>query len=249
MGNPASATACAALPRLLLLVQTLNRVVSPAGAALLHPAYAKVTDMLVVDRNNILGLPGSRTARNEVTHSLERLPEPVMRMQNFLTELFENLQHLLAHYSANLGPEFYRRPGLGQDLVRSSLSHLPSLPLFRLRAIVKMFLKAFITHCPEGRQGEVLEPVLAHLLPFMLQHLSDKWASTSTTTTNYHNHLHHYSHNSHHLHPTRWADLKRIRESPGFDEDNTDSQEVVHHYHHHHHHLKPHYLYTGESKS
>jgi len=196
--NPASATACAALPRLLLLVQTLNRVVSPAGAALLHPAYAKVTDMLVVDRNNILGLPGSRTARNEVTHSLERLPEPVMRMQNFLTELFENLQHLLAHYSANLGPEFYQRPGLGQDLVRSSLSHLPSLPLFRLRAIVKMFLKAFITHCPEGRQGEVLEPVLAHLLPFMLQHLSDKW-----------------------------ADLKRIRESPGFDEDNTDSQEVL----------------------
>ena len=179
--NPASATACAALPRLLLLVQTLNRVVSPAGAALLHPAYAKVTDMLVVDRNNILGLPGSRTARNEVTHSLERLPEPVMRMQNFLTELFENLQHLLAHYSANLGPEFYQRPGLGQDLVRSSLSHLPSLPLFRLRAIVKMFLKAFITHCPEGRQGEVLEPVLAHLLPFMLQHLSDKWATTKTT--------------------------------------------------------------------
>ena len=132
--NPCGAHAIAALPHILLLAQTLNRALSPASIVKLEPGYVKVVEMLVVDRDNILGLPGSRTARNEVTHAAEKLSEPVMRMQNFLTEMFENLQHLLSHFSTNIGVEFYQQPSLGLDLCNTVLSHLPGLPDFRFEA-------------------------------------------------------------------------------------------------------------------
>lgn len=196
--NPCGSQVCAALPNLLLLAQTLNKMLNIAARARLDPGYVKVMDMLVVDRNNILGLPGSRSARNEVTYSIEKLPEPVMRMQNFVTEMFENLQHLLSYFSTNIGVEFYQQPNLGRDLCLSSLSNLPGLPDFRLRAINKMFLKNFVACCPTAQHSTVLLPVLAQMLPFMLTHMTE-----------------------------RWAEVKRMRESPGFDEDNTDSQEVL----------------------
>ena len=100
--------------------------------------------------------------------------------------------------STNIGAEFYQRTDLSRDLLHSSLSHLPGLPDFRLRAINKMFLKSFISCCPPAQHTSVLLPTLAQLLPFMLGHLTE-----------------------------RWAHVKRVRESPGFDEDNTDSAEVL----------------------
>jgi len=196
--NPCGAHAMVVLPHILLLAQTLNRALSPASVAKLDAGYSKVVEMLVVDRDNILGLPGSRTARNEVTHTAEKLSEPVMRMQNFLTEMFENLQHLLSHFSTNIGVEFYQQPNIGLDLCNTVLSHLPGLPDFRLRAINKMFMKSFIQSCPSEQYNSVLLPVLSQMLPFMLNHMTE-----------------------------RWAYLRRVRESPGFDEDNTDSQEVL----------------------
>ena len=168
------------LPHILLLAQTLNRALSPASVAKLDAGYSKVVEMLVVDRDNILGLPGSRTARNEVTHTAEKLSEPVMRMQNFLTEMFENLQHLLSHFSTNIGVEFYQQPNIGLDLCNTVLSHLPGLPdfrffnfsplgkkvlnsSFRLRAINKMFMKSFIQSCPSEQYNSVLLPVLSQV--------------------------------------------------------------------------------------
>ena len=122
-----------------------------------------------------------RTAKNDLTYQL-RLPEPATRMQNFLTELFENVQHLLSHFCVNIGEnnffpthepcyiniyimegyEFYQQPELATGLCRSVFSDLPGLPDFRLRAINRMFLKNFINKCPV----EFLEPVL---LPVLIQ--------------------------------------------------------------------------------
>ena len=196
--NPCGPHACLALPHLLQLAQTINKVLGQEVRGQLDQGFAKVFDMLVLERNNILGLPGSRTAKNEVTHSIAKQPEPVMRMQSFVTEIFENLQHLLSYYSTNIGMEFYQQPNLGSNLCLSSLSHLQGLPDFRLRAINKMFLKSFISSCPGAQHSSVVLPVLGQLLPFMMKHLKE-----------------------------RWAELKRVREQPGFDEDNTDSQEVL----------------------
>jgi len=196
--NPAGAHVCSVLRNLLLLAHTLNKMFSPELKAKLNPGFAKAFDLLEVDRNNILGLPGSRSAKNEVVYQVAKLPEPVTRMQNFLSELFENVHHLLSHFCANIGNEFYHQPNLASDLTLSVLANLPGLPDFRLRAMNRTFIKSFITKCPASCFSSVLLPVLRQLCPFMLVHLKE-----------------------------RWSYLKKVRENPNFDEENTDSQEVL----------------------
>jgi len=196
--NPAGAHICSVLNNVFLLGSVLNKMFGQELRHKLHSGYTKAFDILEVDRNNILGLPGSRSAKNEVVYQVTKLPEPVTRMQNFVTELFENVYHLLSHLCTNIGDEFFLQPNLVSGLTRSVLSHMPGLPDFRLRAMNRTFFKMFITKCPSECYSTVLFPVLRHLCPFMLMHLKERW--------NY---------------------LVKVRENPSFDEDNTDSQEVL----------------------
>jgi hypothetical protein len=49
------------MPNIMVLAQTLNLMLSAEERARgLHPGFAKAYDLLEVDKNNILGLPGSR---------------------------------------------------------------------------------------------------------------------------------------------------------------------------------------------
>jgi len=96
--NPGGAHVCSILRNILLLAHTLNKMFNPEMKGKLNPGFVKAFDLLEVDRNNMLGLPGSRSAKNEVVYQVAKLPEPVTRMQNFVTELFENVHHLLSHY-------------------------------------------------------------------------------------------------------------------------------------------------------
>jgi hypothetical protein len=47
-----------------------------------------------------------RTAKNDLTYEI-KVPEPVVRMQNFVTELFENVQHFLSYLCSNIGKLFF----------------------------------------------------------------------------------------------------------------------------------------------
>jgi len=196
--NPGGAHACSILRNILLLAHTLNRMFNPDCRSKLHPGFAKAFDLLEVDRNNMLGLPGSRSAKNEVVYQVAKLTEQVTKMQNFVTELFENVHHLLSHYCTNIGSEFYHQPNLATYLTQSVFANLPGLPDFRLRAMNRTFIKSFITKCPVSCFTSVILPVLRQFCPFMLVHMKERW--------NY---------------------LAKVRENPSFDEDNTDSQEVL----------------------
>jgi len=196
--NPAGAHVCSVLRNILLLAHTMNKMFSPEAKVKLSPGFTKAFDLLEVDRNNILGLPGSRSAKNEVVYQVAKLPEPVTRIQNFVTELFENIHHLLSHFCSNISVEFYHQPNLANDLSLSVFANLPGLPDFRLRAMIRTFVKSLITKCPTTCSTQVLLPVLRQLCPFMLLHLKE-----------------------------RWSYLIKVRENPSFDEENTDSQEVL----------------------
>lgn len=195
--NPAGSQLCSILENALVLGHSINLMFSQEAKSRLSPGFSKVFDLLEVDKNNILGLPGSRSAKNDLTYHI-KLPEPVTRMQNFVTELFESIQHFLSHLCIQIGFEFYQQPRLAEGLCMSVLGNLAGLPDFRLRAINKMFLKSFIVKCPQEFYSPVLIPILKQVVPLMLNRLQD-----------------------------RWSYLRKIRESPGFDEDNTDSQEVL----------------------
>merc|ERR1719445_2240316 len=80
----------------------------------------------------------------------------------------------------------------------SVVTNLPGIPDFRLRSIIRSFFKHFIVNCPSSCYSSVLLPVLRQFCPFMQSHLVKRW--------NY---------------------IKTVRENPNFDEDNTDSQEVL----------------------
>jgi len=131
-------------------------------------------------------------------YQVAKIPEPVTKMQNFLTELFDNVYHLLSHFCTNIGPEFYHQPSLGTNLIMSVLSNIQTVPDFRLRGVNRTFLKHFIINCPVSCVPTVLLPVLRHLCPYVQSHM-DK----------------------------RWQYIKTVRENPNYDEDNTDSQEVL----------------------
>ena len=196
--NPAGSFLCSVLTNILVLAHTMNKLFSQELRTKLHPGFTKVYEMLEVDRNNILGLPGSRSAKTEVVYQVAKIPEPVTRMQNFLTELFDNIYHLLSHFSSNIGSEFYHQPNLAQNLHMSVVTNLPGIPDFRLRSIIRSFFKHFIVNCPSSCYSSVMLPVLRQFCPFMQSHLDQ-----------------------------RWTYIKTVRENPNFDEDNQDSQEVL----------------------
>ena len=62
--NPAGAHGCSILRNILILAHTLNKMFNPESRGKLNPGFAKAFDLLEVDRNNMLGLPGSRLVMN-----------------------------------------------------------------------------------------------------------------------------------------------------------------------------------------
>jgi len=195
--NPAGSQLCSILRNVFILAQALNIMFSPALKVRLSPGFSRAFDLLEVDKDNILGIPGSRTAKNDLTYQI-KLPEPVTRMQNYVSELFESVQHLISHLCTNIGYEFYQQPQLAEGLCMTVLGNLDGLPDFRLRAINKMLIKNFINKCPVPFFPTVMIPILKQVAPVMLNRLQE-----------------------------RWIYLRKIREDPSFDEDNTDSQEVL----------------------
>lgn len=72
------------------------------------------------------------------------------------------------------------------------------IPDYRLRPIIRVFMKPFIYSCPPAFYESVLVPVLAHVSTHMCHRLSAKWQY-----------------------------IAHLYESGGLDEENTDTQEVI----------------------
>lgn len=196
--NPAWEVAAAVLRHVFTLTKTLNDLWAAQSASKLHPDYAKVLTMLEAERNSITGL-GTRDRTGET-----KMRTPLTRMQTFLFEMYENNYHMLSQWCSTCGYDFYRTPELAEGIVSFVLRgtnlvpDLDLIPDYRLRALNRMFLKSLINKCPKASYAPVLAPVIQALCPYMLRRLND-----------------------------RWKHLKAVRESPNYDEDNTDSQEVM----------------------
>ena len=72
------------------------------------------------------------------------------------------------------------------------------MPDYRLRAPIRTFLKSLINKCPTSHFSSVLVPIFNLFCPYMLTRLTEKWKQ-----------------------------VEAMRELPTFDEDNTDSAEVI----------------------
>ncbi|XP_014204789.1 exportin-5 [Copidosoma floridanum] len=123
---------------------------------------------------------------------------PLTRMQTFLSTTHDSCYHLLSSACHTIGRELYQVNGLTNALLDSVFSNLESIPDHRLRPIIRVFMKSFVHWCPPAYYETVLVPVLAHVSTHMYQRLS-----------------------------TKWQYITRLYESGTFDDENTDTQEVI----------------------
>jgi len=163
-----------------------------------NPALSKIFDMLHMEKNGING-QSSVNDNDSDSGGPPVQPNPAQgKLQMFVYEQFENLFNILAQFCFNLGHQFYKQPGLSSALMASVFQGIDDIPDYRMRPIVRLFMKSLINKCPKSCFGSVLAPVLSQFCPYMLDRLTKKWEQ-----------------------------LKLARESPTFDENNTDSQEVI----------------------
>jgi len=126
---------------------------------------------LDIDKNNLLGI---------VTHSTDAPDSqtnytPLEKMQRYLTGLHETCYHLMGAVGLSLGRDLYSLPDIGVAIVNSVLSYLQFIPDFRLRPIIRVFLKPFIFSCPQPFYEAVLLPIMIHMAPIMATRLHTKW--------------------------------------------------------------------------
>jgi exportin-5 len=97
---------------------------------------------------------------------MEQRPQsPLERMQNFLATLHEHCYLILGGACVSFGHDFYSIPMLSEHLVNATLTDLDFVPDYRLRSLVRPFLKTFVSACPSSYY-EVLALVLSSLCPY-----------------------------------------------------------------------------------
>ncbi|XP_066998093.1 exportin-5 [Anabrus simplex] len=171
--NPAAPHIIPLLPSLLALLRVFNALWTPEALALLSEGYQAAHAMLVVDRTNLLGIGSPPGEIMDVTRP--RAQTPLDRMQHFLTMVHDSCYHILGNCGTSLRRDFYSLPGLAQSIINSLFSNLEMIPDYRLRPMVRVFLKPFICSCPPAYYESVLLPVLGSFCPFMFQRLVSKW--------------------------------------------------------------------------
>ncbi|XP_043916295.1 exportin-5 isoform X2 [Protopterus annectens] len=169
--NPCTEQVLKLLDNLLALIRTHNNLFLPEMMAKLDGAYAKSLEMLEVEKNSILGLPQPL---------LELYDAPVYktvleRMQGFFCTLYDNCFHILGNAGHSLQRDFYATDGLSEKLINSAFVNLENIPDYRLRPILRVFVKPLVLSCPPEYYEEVLCPILGPLFSFLKERQIQKW--------------------------------------------------------------------------
>ncbi|XP_070577656.1 exportin-5-like isoform X2 [Ptychodera flava] len=171
--NPCMSCVSQLLDNIFALVRTFNHLWLPEMRAKLSSGYVKAYDMQEHEKLAALGI-------NPVSMSGDH-PElpvnkpPLEKMQNFIATIHDNCYHILANAGPTLGYEFYTAPKLTAVILNSVFVNLEHIPDHRLRPIIRVFMRAFVQHCPSECHKTVLVTILHHLCSIMVNKLTAKW--------------------------------------------------------------------------
>lgn len=171
--NPAAVHVVPLLPHILALLRVQNELFAPGAIAALHPAFRNVYGMIENEKKALMGI--SPVLFDPMDPEQRRAAGLVEKVQTQLTVLFDNCYHLMGSSGPSLGRDLYQLPGIANALVGSVLAGLQHVPDYRVRPIVRVFLKPFVYSCPPAFYESVLLPIWAHLAPLMLARLTQKW--------------------------------------------------------------------------
>ena len=167
------------------LARVLHGLWEPQAKQYLSQSYSKAYDMPESEVTNILGSAPSLNPQVDVSIAngssdpteTNRMQTPVERMQGFLAQLHFNVFHFLGSLGETLVNEFYSISGLATAVAGTACYCLEYISDYRLRPVIRVFCRPFITSCPPHLHTIVLLPVLSHLCPALHQRLSTKWDS------------------------------------------------------------------------
>ncbi|XP_072941490.1 exportin-5 [Epargyreus clarus] len=168
--NPCGAHVLPLFPHALALGRALHELHAPAAAALRHPAHARALLPSPAERRNLLGLRDLDAPAHQ-----HNQPLPAERMQNFLLTLHDNVCQLVGAAAASLGRELYGAGELARAVAGALLAAPERLPDHWLRRVLRAALRPLLQHCPPAHYRTVALPLLQHLAPLMLVHLSQRW--------------------------------------------------------------------------
>jgi exportin-5 len=156
---------------LLPLICNLNAIWKPEYQERCHEyhrslVYSNITE---TDRMNVLDIPLNSI---NIEHNLSEKSD-AYRMQTFIWSLHENCYCVLGVATAVMTPEIY-------DYIydfKPVLNDLQFLPDWKLKMIVKSFLKPLITNCPISQIyfEKILLPIISNVFPFLFNKINGKW--------------------------------------------------------------------------
>ncbi|KAL2306176.1 hypothetical protein Nmel_004088 [Mimus melanotis] len=143
--------------------RTHNNLYMPEMVARLGDTFAKALDMLDVEKNAILGLPQPL---------LELYDSPVYktvleRMQGFFCTLYDNCFHILGNAGPSMQQDFYTVEGLATQLLSSAFNNLNNIPDYRLRPMLRVFVKPLVLSCPSEYYETLVCPMLGPLFTYL----------------------------------------------------------------------------------
>ncbi|KAI4484620.1 hypothetical protein M0804_007186 [Polistes exclamans] len=193
--NPAATHVIPILPTLFALLRTMNALFTSNAISALSEGYKNAHGLVESEKANLLGL---NIANDNASEPDQSSSTALIRMQSFLNTIHDHCYHMLGSGCHTIGRNFYELSGLAQALISSVFSNMDVIPDYRLRPIIRVFLKPFIYSCPPAFYETVLIPVLAHVSAHMYHRLTAKWQYITS-----------------------------LYESGNLDEENTDTQEVI----------------------
>ncbi|XP_048586342.1 exportin-5 isoform X3 [Nematostella vectensis] len=166
--NPAQSHLLQGLPYLLLLTQSINEMYGPAGKAAMHPGYLPAMGLHETERCAIFVLESQEDS------SRSTLPEDdaTSKTKTFIFYLTENIYNILGRIGVL---QLYSQPSLAEYIIQHVINTLYHVPNYRLRLIMRHFLRAYIINCPAEYYQLAIVPILVHFIRYMLTYLDSEW--------------------------------------------------------------------------
>uniref|UniRef100_A0A8P0PDD9 Exportin 5 n=2 Tax=Canis lupus familiaris TaxID=9615 RepID=A0A8P0PDD9_CANLF len=169
--NPCTEQILKLLDNLLALIRTHNTLYAPEMLAKMAEPFTKALDMLEVEKSAILGLPQPLLELNDSPVYKTVLE----RMQRFFCTLYENCFHILGKAGPSMQQDFYTVEHLATQLLSSAFVNLNNIPDYRLRPMLRVFVKPLVLFCPPEHYEALVSPILGPLFTYLHMRLSQKW--------------------------------------------------------------------------
>ncbi|XP_031204234.1 exportin-5 [Mastomys coucha] len=169
--NPCTEQILRLLDNLLALVRTHNTLYTPEMLTKMAEPFTKALDIVESEKTAILGLPQPLLEFND--HPVYRTI--LERMQRFFGILYENCYHILGKAGPSMQQDFYTVEDLATQLLGSAFVNLNNIPDFRLRSMLRVFVKPLVLFCPPEHYETLISPILGPLFTYLHMRLSQKW--------------------------------------------------------------------------